>query len=93
MPPSFPFDSRTDASMKKLNMIDVSFIFATSKWLYFSICCFFYESSSLMQASWYEFFSLAEMFKIYWLLAGIFKVLGMAANSIGLSIGCPFDWH
>jgi hypothetical protein len=65
MPPSFPLDSRTDASMKKLNMMDVSFILAISKWLYFSyFSCFFAESSSLMQASWYEFFSFAERFKI-----------------------------
>jgi hypothetical protein len=33
---AFPDDSRTEASIIKLNMIEVSFTFAIRRWLYFS---------------------------------------------------------
>ena len=39
-----------------------------------------------MLASWYEFFSLAAMFKMPELFAGILRFDGVVTNSIGLYV-------
>jgi len=87
---ALPCDSRTEASIMKLNIIYVSFTFAISKWLYFSGRAVYPELwaafSLPMLASWYEFFNLATIFRIAVLLAATLRLLGIAPNSIGLCV-------
>jgi hypothetical protein len=87
MPFSFPVDSITDASMKKLNIIYVSLIFAIKRWLYFSALIFEGSVLLLMFASWYEFFSLAPIFRMVCPFAGILMLLGEGTKSRGLMFG------
>jgi hypothetical protein len=84
---ALPVFSRTETSKMKLNIIWVSLTLAMRRWLYFSVLYFetpFYWSSLLILINWYEFLSLAPIFKIAVPFAVTFMFPGTAENSIGL---------
>lgn len=64
----------------------MSFIFAMSRWLYFSALLESEFYSFPMLANWYEFLSLAAMFRIAVPFAGTLRLAGIDTNSMGLYV-------